>query len=66
LLKLGFEVAQSTVAKYMVKRRGPPGYAPIATKFCVAAKCRDGPKGDIGVRASAPAGVAPIVRLVWS
>ena len=25
LLMLGFEVAQSTVAKYMVKRRGPPG-----------------------------------------
>jgi transposase InsO family protein len=25
LLKLGFSVAQSTVAKYMVKRRGPPG-----------------------------------------
>jgi hypothetical protein len=25
LLKLGFEVAQSTVAKYMVKRYGPPG-----------------------------------------
>ena len=24
LLKLGFGVAQSTVAKYMVKRRGPP------------------------------------------
>ena len=24
LLKLGFRVAQSTVAKYMVKRRGPP------------------------------------------
>jgi len=24
LLKLGFEVAQSTVAKYMVKRWGPP------------------------------------------
>src|SRR5216684_2529253 len=24
LLKLGFEVAQSSVAKYMVKRRGPP------------------------------------------
>ena len=24
LLKLGFEVAQSTVAKCMVKRRGPP------------------------------------------
>ena len=24
LLKLGLEVAQSTVAKYMVKRRGPP------------------------------------------
>jgi hypothetical protein len=23
LLKLGFEVAQSSVAKYMVKRRGP-------------------------------------------
>jgi transposase InsO family protein len=25
LLKLGFEVAQSSIAKYMVKRRGPPG-----------------------------------------
>jgi hypothetical protein len=25
LLKLGFEVAQSSVAKYKVKRRGPPG-----------------------------------------
>jgi len=25
LLKLGFELAQSSVAKYMVKRRGPPG-----------------------------------------
>jgi hypothetical protein len=24
LLKLGFEVAQSSIAKYMVKRRGPP------------------------------------------
>jgi hypothetical protein len=24
LLKLGFEVAQSSVAMYMVKRRGPP------------------------------------------
>jgi hypothetical protein len=24
LLKLGFEVAQSSVAKYMVKRCGPP------------------------------------------
>jgi hypothetical protein len=28
LLKLGFEVAQSTVSKYMIKRRGPasPGW----------------------------------------
>ena len=26
LLKLGFEVAQSSVAKYMVKRRGPPSH----------------------------------------
>src|SRR3954467_7338253 len=25
LLKLGFQVAQSTVAKYMIRRRGPPG-----------------------------------------
>src|SRR6202011_3940162 len=24
LLKLGFEIAQSSVAKYMIKRRGPP------------------------------------------
>ncbi len=27
LLKLGFDVAQSSVAKYMVKRRGPPSQA---------------------------------------
>src|SRR6202163_1643160 len=30
LLKLGFEVAQSSVAKYMVKRRGPPGQGWLA------------------------------------
>ena len=24
LLKLGFEIAESTVSKYMVRRRGPP------------------------------------------
>jgi hypothetical protein len=41
LLNLGFEVAQSSVAKYMVKRRGPPSqgwrtflrnHAPAAAK----------------------------------
>jgi len=26
LVKLGFEVAQSSVAKYMIKRRGPRGH----------------------------------------
>src|ERR1700682_504379 len=26
LLKLGFEIAQSSIAKYMVKRRGPPSH----------------------------------------
>ena len=30
LLKLGFEVAQSSVAKYMVKRRGPPSQGWLA------------------------------------
>jgi hypothetical protein len=30
LLKLGFEVVQSSVAKYMVKRSGPPGQE----RFC--------------------------------
>jgi hypothetical protein len=36
LLKLGFEVAQSTVAKYMVKRRGPPsqGMAHLPAQSC--------------------------------
>ena len=28
LLKLGFDVAQSTVAKYMIRRRGPQGLSP--------------------------------------
>jgi hypothetical protein len=27
LLKLGFDVAQSTVSKYMLRRRGPPSQA---------------------------------------
>jgi hypothetical protein len=26
LLKLGFNVAQSTVSKYMLRRRGPPSF----------------------------------------
>src|SRR5215831_12323932 len=36
LLKLGFEVAQSSVAKYMVKRRGPPsqGWRRVAPGNC--------------------------------
>ena len=33
LLKLGFEVAQSSVAKYMVKRRAPP--STLELKFSV-------------------------------
>src|SRR5882762_8395093 len=38
LLKLGFEVAQSTVAKYMVKRRGPPSQD--GAPFCVTTRRR--------------------------
>jgi hypothetical protein len=30
LLKLGFEIAQSSLAKYMVKRRGPPSQGWLA------------------------------------
>jgi hypothetical protein len=37
LLKLGFEVAQSTVAKYMVKRRGPPKLLELKADFWDAA-----------------------------
>ena len=36
LLKLGFEVAQSSVAKYMVKRRGPPSQGRRATSSGIA------------------------------
>ncbi len=32
LLKLGFEVAQSTVAKYMIRRRGPRGQSHVNLK----------------------------------
>ena len=46
LLKLGFEVAESTVSKYMIERRGPPSQtwrtfllnhadAIVAIDFCV-------------------------------
>ena len=36
LLKLGFEVAQSSVAKYMVKRHGPP--VRDGAPFCVTTR----------------------------
>ena len=38
LLKLGFEVSQSTVAKYMVRRRGPPsqGWRAFLAQPCAA------------------------------
>ena len=36
LLKLGFEVAQSSVAKYMVKRRGPPSQ--VCGPFCITTR----------------------------
>jgi hypothetical protein len=38
LLKLGFEVAQSSVAKYMVKRRGPPSQGWINVTTCPTAE----------------------------
>jgi hypothetical protein len=34
LLKLGFEAAQSSVAKYMVKRRGPPSQGMADLAIC--------------------------------
>src|SRR5476651_1619899 len=40
LLKLGFEVAQSSVAKYMVKRRGPPSQGWRAEERRVGKECR--------------------------
>ena len=43
LLKLGFEVAQSSVAKYMVKRRGPPSQGWRTFSQSRAGYCRDGP-----------------------
>jgi hypothetical protein len=50
LLKLGFEVAQSSVAKYMVKRRGPPSQQwgtflrnhASAMQLGMSAKCNSG------------------------
>src|SRR5256886_11584118 len=37
LLKLGFEIAESTVSKYMIRRRGPPWLVPFvcrAAPYC--------------------------------
>jgi hypothetical protein len=57
LLKLGFAVAQSSVAKYMVKRRGPPSqgwctflhnHAPDIRAF-TEPKIVDGPNDSITV-----------------
>jgi Family of unknown function (DUF5939) len=41
LLKLGFEVAQSSVAKYMVKRRGPPsqGWSTLSAQAPAGGRC---------------------------
>src|ERR1700720_201882 len=38
LLKLGFEVAQSSVAKYMVRRRGPPSLARDGRPSCITTR----------------------------
>jgi hypothetical protein len=52
LLKLGFEVAQSSVAKYMVKRGGPPGQggAPSCARRTVPIRRSAYPfcQGDLG------------------
>ena len=42
LLKLGFELAQSSVAKYMVKHRGPPSRGADLSAKPRAGHCRDG------------------------
>src|SRR5438034_1207421 len=33
LLKLGFEIAESTVSKYMIRRRGPPSQNPYVERL---------------------------------
>src|SRR5881394_1379406 len=43
LLKLGFEIAQSSVAKYMVKRRGPPSQDANLLAQPRVGHCRHGP-----------------------
>jgi hypothetical protein len=42
MLKLGFEVAQSSVAKYMVKRRGPTARPHMCLGCLVAMNAGDG------------------------
>jgi hypothetical protein len=51
LLKLGFEVAQSSVAKYMVKRRGPPSQAwrCEGSAGAVGPSSSPGPSGPAGL-----------------
>jgi hypothetical protein len=53
LLKLGFEVAESTVSKYMIKHRGPPSQtvADIPAQPCRRDRgCRSLPGSDPDVR----------------
>jgi hypothetical protein len=47
MLKLGFEVAQSSVAKYMVKRRKPPGQGWLTFLRNHRRSCRKQPVPDI-------------------
>src|SRR5260221_10485903 len=73
LLKLGFEIAESTVSKYMIRRRGPPSQrgsnADIRVSVCVScvgprstttALVRGDAASDRGVAGAADRGGIPV------
>jgi hypothetical protein len=61
LLKLGFEIAESTVSKYMIRRRG----ATIADLADIPAQPCERHRGNRSVRGSNPNVRVPVLRFSW-
>ena len=60
LLKLGFELAESTVSKYMIRRRGPPSQTP-ASILAQSCRCHLPQSGEFFLLANVRDGLVNLV-----
>ena len=64
-LVVTFALGRSPPPPFVAATPDPSRYAPIATKFCSTAKCRDGPLADLPTAAGPPRRYGEMDKLIY-